>query len=87
MQVLQADPDHLEVRFQDGARIVLAESAAKVIRLIQDYRPDIFAGVGSAEHLADVLAMVCYHADPATVGSVAQFRGGLARCFASCQVD
>ncbi len=87
MEISAADPDCLEVRLRDGAHLVLAEPAAKVVRLIQEYKPDIFAGVGSAEHLADVLALICYQADPAVVGSIAQFRRGLALHLASCRVE
>ncbi len=87
MQVSYSDPNRLEIQLRDGGRLVLAEPAAKVVRLIQENRPDIFAGVGSAEHLADVLAIVCYQADPAMVGSIAQFRRGLALHLATCQVE
>ncbi len=87
MEISVADPNRLELRLRDGARLVLAEPAAKVVRLVQEYRPDIFAGVGSSEHLADVLALICYQANPTVVGSIAQFRRGLALHLASCRVE
>ncbi len=87
MEISEADPNRLEVRLRDGDRLVLAEPAAKVVRLIQEYRPDIVAGVGSAEHLADVLALICYQANPTVVGSIAEFRRGLALHLASCQLE
>ena len=87
MEISEADTNRLAVRLRDGACLVLAEPAARVIRLIQEYRPDIFAGVGSAEHLADVLALICYQADPTVVGNIAKFRRGLALHLASCQVE
>ncbi len=87
MEISGADSNRLEVRLRDGARLVLAEPTAKVVRLVHEFRPDIFAGVGSAEHLADVLALVCYQANPTVVGSIAQFRRGLALHLAACRVD